>query len=303
MQPRSRRSPCAAIEEQRREAARPERRAGGARHPPRGQRADGRGHPPRLDQPRHRSARVHAGAVRRRRARCTRPRSHASSASTRIIVPRYPGVLCAAGLLSAMVEHEASAAFMRTLADVDPARHVTRSARNSAQECAARMREEGIAAARVETSCYADVCYVGQAYHIEVPLELDGREHAASSVVRASSARCTTRSTATARDRPARSSTCASVQRAANPVPVAGPLAAASAAQARKGTRRDPARRRRRIRRRARLRPRRRWCPGRSIDGPAIIEQTDTTTLVEPGWQRRGRRATEVLITHRATTA
>ncbi len=38
-----------------------------------------------------------------------------------IVVPRYPGVLCASGLLSAMIEHEASTAFLHKLAVADPA--------------------------------------------------------------------------------------------------------------------------------------------------------------------------------------
>jgi N-methylhydantoinase A len=25
--------------------------------------------------------------------------------------------------------------------------------------------------------------------------------------------------------------------------------------------------------------------PGARLDGPAIVEQTDTTTVIEPGWQ------------------
>ena len=42
----------------------------------------------------------------------------------------------------------------------------------TASECAARMSEEGVPAAKVETAYYADVCYVGQAHYLEIPLDL-----------------------------------------------------------------------------------------------------------------------------------
>ena len=91
----------------------------------------------------------------------------------RIVVPRHPGVLSAAGLLAAPVEHEAAAAFIRRFA-----------ASTSRTSCvalrtrlAARLRRADAqrrrARRRTSTPRYfADVCYVGQSYHMEVALDL-----------------------------------------------------------------------------------------------------------------------------------
>jgi N-methylhydantoinase A/oxoprolinase/acetone carboxylase beta subunit len=198
-----------------------------------------------------------------------------------IVVPRYPGVLCASGLLSAMVEHEAAAGFMRKLAEARP-EEVLAVCDRLAAECAARMRAEGIDARDVETAAYADVCYVGQAHHIEVPLEpadpaqLVGRAYDRFCALHDQIYGHSTRS-------PARFVNLRVVQRAANALLPTAPGTAARP-QARKGTRevllegatgfvaaevwdRDG------------------LAPGQVLQGPAIVEQSDTTTLIEPGWQ------------------
>ena len=81
-------------------------------------------------------------------------------------------MLCASGLLSAMIEHEAATAFMDKIAGAQ-ASEVTRVCGRLAADCIERMREEGVPAEAVHTSYFADVCYVGQAHHIEVPLQLE----------------------------------------------------------------------------------------------------------------------------------
>ena len=201
----------------------------------------------------------------------------------RVVVPRYPGVLCASGLLSAMVEHEAAGGFVRRFAEVDPD-EVVRICGQLAQECAARMREEGIAESAVETACHGDICYVGQAHHIEVLLDLSDP---GLLLDRAYEQFCTlhdrvyghsTRS-------PARFVNLRVVQRSANPAPGDRPAGQRSAAS-RKGARRilldgaaDFVR--------AEVFDRDGLAPGDLIRGPAIVEQADTTTLIEPGWQAR----------------
>lgn len=198
-----------------------------------------------------------------------------------IIVPRYPGVLCASGLLSAMTEHEAASAFLQKMAEAR-VEDIIAGCERLAQECAARMRAEGLPPERVETLCYADVCYVGQAHHIEVPLELDEPR---TLVAKAYERFCalheqihghSTRS-------PARFVNLRVVQRAANGAP-AGAAAAGPRPPARKGTRRilldgaaDFIA--------AEVYDRDGLAPGETLRGPAIIEQSDTTTLVAPGWQ------------------
>ena len=119
------------------------RRGGGARHPPRAQRADGRGHPPGLDPPGHRSARLHAAAARRRR-RAARRALADELGITSIVVPRHPGVLSAAGLLAARIEHEMSGRFPRPIVAATVVPRCADARRSSTSGCAELMRAEGV---------------------------------------------------------------------------------------------------------------------------------------------------------------
>ncbi len=214
---------------------------------------------------------------------------------TTIVVPRYPGVLCASGLLSAQIEHESAAGFMAKFTDADVG-EILRVCARLAAECSTRMREEGVPADAVITSCYADVCYVGQAHHIEVALDI---ETPATLVATLYEAFCRhydlvyghhTRS-------PARFVNLRVVQRAPNraQIPAVRPRARAPGrGHAGKSNRRillagyeDFVT--------AQVIDRDGLAPGDTLQGPTIVEQSDTTTLVEPGWT--GRVAdNEVLI-------
>jgi N-methylhydantoinase A/oxoprolinase/acetone carboxylase beta subunit len=88
-----------------------------------------------------------------------------------IIVPPHPGVLAAAGLLGSFVEHEVSTAFARPIATLDTAALRVGFADLDLQ-CAALMRAEGIEAPDVSVSHFADLCYIGQSYSLEVPVTL-----------------------------------------------------------------------------------------------------------------------------------
>jgi N-methylhydantoinase A len=214
---------------------------------------------------------------------------------TTIVVPRYPGVLCASGLLSAQIEHESAAGFMARFADADVA-EILRVCARLAAECSARMREEGVPADAVTTSCYADVCYVGQAHHIEVALDIDTPDTLVATLYEAFCRHYDqvyghhTRS-------PARFVNLRVVQRAPNraQIPASRPRNRTSGrGQADKSNRRillagheDFVT--------AQVIDRDGLAPGDTLRGPAIVEQSDTTTLVEPGWT--GRVAdNEVLI-------
>jgi len=87
----------------------------------------------------------------------------------RILVPLHPGVLSAAGLLHAPIEHETAAAFPHPLE-----RLAWPEVRHALDEldrgCGALMRCEGIAPEQCRIVYSADVCYIGQSYHLEVPL-------------------------------------------------------------------------------------------------------------------------------------
>ena len=88
-----------------------------------------------------------------------------------VVVPPHPGVLAAAGLLGAPVEHEVAAAFPRALAGLDL---LEVTAAPSHPGCAMRldlMRQEGVMDADV--GHYADICYIGQSYHLQVRLDTE----------------------------------------------------------------------------------------------------------------------------------
>ena len=90
---------------------------------------------------------------------------------TRIIVSRYPGVLSAAGLLAAPIEHEASAAFPQPLAKAD-AGAIAKTLATLDERCSALMKLEKAASGTLSIRHFADVCYIGQAYNLEVAIDM-----------------------------------------------------------------------------------------------------------------------------------
>jgi N-methylhydantoinase A/oxoprolinase/acetone carboxylase beta subunit len=199
----------------------------------------------------------------------------------RIAVPPHPGVLSATGLLFAPIEHESSVAFPRLLAGLDWL-EVERALADRDRACATLMRSEGVPAAQTHVSYFADVCYVGQSYHLEVPLRADA----------AVPLETLYRDFLVAHDRiyghstegAARIVNIRSIHRS-----TVGRLAAAAPARAQgddkpKGTRDILTAESGRFIP-ATVHDRSALAPGREIRGPAIVEQPDTTTLIEPGWR------------------
>ena len=263
-----------------------QRRAGGARHPSRPQRADGGRHPAGLDRPRHRSARLHAAAAGRRRAAACDARWPRELGIRRIVVPRHPGVLSAAGLLVAP----------------DRARGIRRPFRGRSRASTGRRCERALAeprpglrqadgarracrAAHAQILYFADVCYVGQSYHLEMPLRPRCRRPARDALPRLPrGARPHLRPQHRGR-RPG-SSICA----ASTAAPSAGRATAADCAgrharQRAQGARATSSLPERPVHRRPTIYDRAGDGGGLEIRGPAIVEQADTTTLVEPGWR------------------
>src|SRR6516165_2455502 len=93
----------------------------------------------------------------------------------RILVPRHPGVLSAEGLLAAPVEHEVSIALPRALDELDLVETRKMLERLDAR-CRTLMAQESISAGDIVQRYFADVCYAGQAYHLEVPFEPDAAD-------------------------------------------------------------------------------------------------------------------------------
>ncbi len=201
----------------------------------------------------------------------------------RIVVPPFPGALSACGLLAAPVEQELSIAFSReisTLAGGD-----LRAALGELDSrCGAVMRGEVTRGQAVRIHHFADICYVGQGYHLEVPLQLGGAGSVIDRLYRdflAAHDRIYGHSTRN----PARIVNLRTVHRAGGAV---GLGLAPDAARAPTGAER------RSIllpepwgRVDAAIHQRDHLIVGTTVDGPAIVEQADTTTLVEPGWRAR----------------
>jgi len=209
----------------------------------------------------------------------------------RIVVPPNPGVLSAAGLLAAPVEHEVSAALPRAIGEVTLAEVRAGLDRLDAR-CAALMAQESVALADVTRRYFADVCYAGQAYHLEVPFAPDAPDPFAALSNAFHAAHDRTYGFAPAA--PVRLVNLRAVHRVA---------AAFSPPQAWTPNGRLPLRRRARI-----LLPehkagvdaavydRAALNVGDTVEGPAVIEQDDTTTLVTPGWRGRVDRLGHLVL-------
>jgi N-methylhydantoinase A/oxoprolinase/acetone carboxylase beta subunit len=199
----------------------------------------------------------------------------------RIAVPPHPGVLSATGLLSAPIEHESSMAFPRPLAGLQWP-EVERALADRDEACARLMRSEGVATEQTQIFYFADVCYVGQAYHLEIPLQAKAANpietlyrdflvahdrvygHSTEGAARIVNLRSIHRSVV-GRPEPAAAAGPGGNNRPKGKRPV---LTAESGDFV-------P----------AKVYDRSALAAGFEIRGPAIVEQPDTTTLIEPGWR------------------
>ncbi len=197
-----------------------------------------------------------------------------------VLVPEAPGVLAAFGLLAAAIEHHHA----RTLQAPTDAADLDAVNRCLAELDAAgrgRMREEGVAAEQVRVAYGADMRYVGQAYELEVPIAVPVTRERMPEILAAFHA-VHERVYGYARtQQPVEFVNFRVVHTYPLPRPVVTPAARATGtlADAQLGERRVyfgafvPTA----IYERARL-------PlGARLAGPAIVEQSDTTTVIPPG--------------------
>ncbi|MGE0718322.1 MAG: hydantoinase/oxoprolinase family protein [Alphaproteobacteria bacterium] len=212
----------------------------------------------------------------------------------RVLVPLYPGVLSACGLLSAPTEHEVSTGFHRVLQETRVEDMATTFA--ELDERCGRLMAGEVLAQPPQVRHFADLCYVGQSYYLEIAVDelgpgtlaamhrdfLEAHDriygHASDSPVRIANLRTVHRSDA-GRD-----------LLAAPYVPKAGPalkgrrpILVPDVGETLEAT----------VWERAALQP------GTEIAGPAIIEQMDTTTLVGPGWTGRVEADGNLILTSR----
>ena len=125
----------------------------------------------------------------------------------RVVVPRSPGVLSAAGLLAAPVEHEVSATF-RCLTHEADIGAIADALGELDRQARALMAVEAVAPEQVEVTYAADIGYVGQSHFLEVPLT-HGRPTTSPRACTAISSQSTSGSMATRPAPPPPSSACA----------------------------------------------------------------------------------------------
>jgi N-methylhydantoinase A len=197
-----------------------------------------------------------------------------------VLVPEAPGVLAAFGLLAAAIEHHHA----RTLqartdaADLGAINHCLDDLDTAGR---GRMREEGVPAQEVRVAYAADMRYVGQAYELEVPIQVPVTAAGVPGIVAAFHA-VHERVYGYARaQQPVEFVNFRAVHTFPLPRPVVTPTARAHGTPeaARIGERRAyfgafmP----------TALYERARLPLGARLAGPAIVEQTDTTTVIPPG--------------------
>ena len=89
-----------------------------------------------------------------------------------VLIPRYPGVLSAMGLLTAQVEHEAACSYLHPLSDIDVG-DLAAGLETLDIECRKYMDRQQVPREQTQISYFADMCYIGQSYYIEIPLTID----------------------------------------------------------------------------------------------------------------------------------
>jgi N-methylhydantoinase A/oxoprolinase/acetone carboxylase beta subunit len=201
-------------------------------------------------------------------------------AMAEVLVPEAPGVLAAFGLLGAAIEHHHARTFPAGADSVDVGA-VNRCLDELAAAGNARMREEGVSLSGVRVDYAADMRYIGQAYELEVPIAAPLTSDRVPGTVAAFHA-VHERVYGYARvQQPVEFVNFRAVHRYRLPRPLVTPAARprGTLADARIGERRAYF---------GRFVPtaiyeRSRLPLGAQLEGPAVVEQADTTTVIPPG--------------------
>jgi N-methylhydantoinase A/oxoprolinase/acetone carboxylase beta subunit len=86
-----------------------------------------------------------------------------------VIVPPYPGITSAMGLLTSDLKYDQMRTVFMTEGAIDSAR-LDRELAAAAEELRAALREDGVADAEIEVAAGLDCRYVGQGYELRIPL-------------------------------------------------------------------------------------------------------------------------------------
>ncbi len=209
----------------------------------------------------------------------------------RVLVPQNPGVLSAAGLLSAVIEHEVAGPFHRPLAAADPA-EIAATLDGLHAQAAALMAREAVEGLRQEQDAAADLAYQGQSHCIEVPWDAGAADPLATAYRDFEDAHRRINGHATGA--PAKIVNLRVMHRAFLPDPLVRRPGAFGDGASGKGARRvvfaeaGPVE--------AAVHDRARIAPDAAIVGPAVIEQADATTLVPPGWRVEAQESGALIL-------
>ncbi|MGI9476458.1 MAG: hydantoinase/oxoprolinase family protein [Hyphomicrobiaceae bacterium] len=216
----------------------------------------------------------------------------------RVLIPRYPGVLSAGGLLAAPIEHEFSSAFHTPLvnAEIDEVRAVFETLDCAVQ---ARMEHEQVDGLPYERVYAADVGYRGQSHFLEVAFQHDRPDALARLYddFEASHERINGLKTGA----PAAIVNLRVVHRARLAKVDLGAVPAKHSGRSRKAEREV------RFPHSDKMSPvpvhdRALLGADEALEGPAIIEQDDTTTLLPAGWTARVVSGAALLIERRLSS-
>lgn len=202
---------------------------------------------------------------------------------SRVLVPPVPGVLAAAGLLAAPVQHEVSTACSMPLDGLD-AKAVRGILDDLDTEAAGLMSHENVSPDSIEITYAADVRFIGQSYNLVVPFEFTGTKLAAA--IYASFLEAHERVYGHASELPAQIVGLRVVHQSGGSETIDNMRLPVSDGPIQIGTRQiyvtgsaGPVE--------AAVLERSAMPVGYTFSGPAIIQQADTTTLVEPDWTGR----------------
>ena len=198
-----------------------------------------------------------------------------------VVVPRHPGVLSAEGLLVAPVEHEVSVGFPRRLEGLS-VEAVKVVLVELDERCGALMAEEALTSPDVSIRYSADVCFIGQAYWLDIRLNLEAPE--AIEQLYQDFRESHDQVYGYCPDSPAKTVNLRTVHRAeggeartSSPVVASSDRCGPSERAIRVGDSNAPVA--------APVYDRRALAIGDTLPGPAVIEQLDSTTIIHAGWQ------------------
>lgn len=91
------------------------------------------------------------------------------SSIQKILIPPTPGVLSALGLMLAPIQHESMSSYEKNIKD-SSWRELKNIFKSLDKECAAKMKEDRVLTKDVQKNYYIEMRYLGQSHEIEVPI-------------------------------------------------------------------------------------------------------------------------------------